>query len=197
MFTRISGTIAERGDDRVLIDVGGLGYEIVLPPCVDEKVPRTLGERVTLDVYPVLAIDGNAARYTFFGFGNAVEREFFEALISVASIGPKTAARAFSLPMGRIAQAIDAGDHQSLVVCQDFFDGVLQCQPNRACDSDAGRRHYSRLAHERNDNGERDTKCLLHATSLSTARGVLFSMRVKVAPMRRKMVVSCRSSKYE
>jgi Holliday junction DNA helicase RuvA len=115
MFTRISGTIAERGDDRVLIDVGGLGYEIVLPPCVDEKVPRTLGERVTLDVYPVLAIDGNAARYTFFGFGNAVEREFFEALISVASIGPKTAARAFSLPMGRIAQAIDAGDHGFLV----------------------------------------------------------------------------------
>jgi Holliday junction DNA helicase RuvA len=115
MFTRISGTVVERGDDRVLLDVGGLGYEIVLPPCVAEKVPRALGERVTLEVYPVLAIDGNSARYTFFGFGNAIEREFFEALISVASIGPKTAARAFSLPMARIAQAIDSGDHGFLV----------------------------------------------------------------------------------
>ena len=47
----------------------------------------------------------------FFGFTNAVEREFFEALISVASIGPKSAARAFSAPMARIARAIDAGDH--------------------------------------------------------------------------------------
>lgn len=115
MFTRIAGTIVERGDDRVLLDVGGLGYEIVLPPCVAEKVPRATGERVTLDVYPVLAIDGNSARFTFFGFGNAIEREFFEALISVASIGPKTAARAFSLPMARIAQAIDAGDHAFLI----------------------------------------------------------------------------------
>jgi holliday junction DNA helicase RuvA len=115
VFARISGTIAERGEGRVLLDVGGLGYEIMLPPCVDEKLPREPGERVTLEIYPNLAIDGNSARYTFFGFSNAIEREFFEALISVASIGPKTAARAFSLPMGRIAQAIDAGDHGFLV----------------------------------------------------------------------------------
>ena len=115
MFTRITGTIADRGDDRVLLDVGGLAYEIVLPPCVAEKVPRASGERVTLEIYPLLAIEGNSARFTFFGFANAIEREFFEALISVASIGPKTAARAFSLPMGRIAQAIDAGDHAFLI----------------------------------------------------------------------------------
>jgi len=41
--------------------------------------------------------------------------EFFEALITVGSIGPKTAARAFSEPMARIAQAIDAGDYAFLV----------------------------------------------------------------------------------
>ncbi len=115
MFARISGAIAERGEGRVLLDVSGLGYEIVLPPCVDEKLPRGIGERVTLEIYPNLAIDGNSARFTFFGFGNAIERDFFEALISVASIGPKTAARAFSLPMARIAQAIDSGDHGFLV----------------------------------------------------------------------------------
>ncbi|HXF34520.1 MAG TPA: Holliday junction branch migration protein RuvA, partial [Candidatus Acidoferrales bacterium] len=49
-----------------------------------------------------------------FGFTNAIEREFFEALTSVASIGPKSAARAFSAPMARIAQAIDQGDHAFL-----------------------------------------------------------------------------------
>jgi Holliday junction DNA helicase RuvA len=60
-------------------------------------------------------LEGNSGRFTFFGFTNAIEREFFEALVSVASIGPKTAARAFALPMARIAAAIDAGDHAFLL----------------------------------------------------------------------------------
>ncbi len=115
MFSRIDGTIVDRDDARVVLDVAGLGYEIILPPCVAEKLPRALGERVTLEIHPALQIDGNSARFTFFGFTNAIERDFFEALCSVASIGPKTAARAFVLPMGRIAQAIDAGDYAALV----------------------------------------------------------------------------------
>jgi holliday junction DNA helicase RuvA len=115
MFSRITGTIVERDEARVVLDVGGLGYEIVLAPCVSEKLPRAAGERVTLEIHPSFSLDGNAGRFTFFGFTNAVERDFFEALISVASIGPRTAARAFSQPMGRIAKAIDAGDYAFLV----------------------------------------------------------------------------------
>ncbi len=115
MFSRITGAIVERGDSAVLLDVGGLAYEIVLPPCVAEKLPSTLGERVTLEIHPTFNLDGNSGRFTFFGFTNAVEREFFEALTSVASIGPKTAARAFSFPMARIARAIDGADHGFLV----------------------------------------------------------------------------------
>jgi Holliday junction DNA helicase RuvA len=115
MFSRISGTIVERGEASVLLDVNGLAYEIVLPPCVAEKVPVQSGERVVLDVHPSFNLDGNSGRFTFFGFTNAIERDFFEALISVASIGPKTAARAFSQPMARIAKAIDAGDYAFLV----------------------------------------------------------------------------------
>ncbi len=115
MFSRITGAIVERADSAVLLDVGGLAYEIVLPPCVAEKLPVALGERVTLEIHPTFNLDGNSGRFTFFGFTNAVEREFFEALTSVASIGPKTAARAFSYPMARIAKAIDAGDHGFLV----------------------------------------------------------------------------------
>ena len=115
MFSRITGSIVERGDASVLLDVGGLAYEIVLPPCVAEKLPATLGERVTLEVHPTFNLDGNSGRFTFFGFTNSVERDFFEALVSVASIGPRTAARAFSLPMGRIARAIDTAAHAFLV----------------------------------------------------------------------------------
>ncbi len=111
MFSRIRGTLVERTKDGVVLDVQGLSYEVVLPPCVAGKITAREGEDVTLEIYCVLNIDGNTGHYTFFGFGNAVEREFFQALISVASIGPRSAARAFSQPMARIAGAIDRGDH--------------------------------------------------------------------------------------
>ncbi len=114
MFSRITGAVVERTPATVVLETGGLAYEIVLPPCVAEKVPSAGGAMVTLEIYAQLQIDGNAGRYTFFGFSNAIEREFFEALTSVASIGPKSAARAFSAPMARIAQAIDRGDHAFL-----------------------------------------------------------------------------------
>ena len=113
MFSRISGTVLERAADAVRVETGGVAYDVVLPPSIATKVPDA-GGSVTLEVYHHLAIDGNAGRFTFFGFTNAIEREFFEALLSVASIGPKSAARAFSAPMGRIARAIDEGDHAFL-----------------------------------------------------------------------------------
>ena len=115
MFSRITGTIAARGDASVLLDVDGLAYDVVLPPCVSEKLPRESGERVTLEIFPSFNLEGNSGRFTFFGFSNTIERDFFEALISVASIGPKTAARAFSQPMARIAQAIEVGDYAFLI----------------------------------------------------------------------------------
>ena len=111
MFSRISGTLLERDGDVVRLEAGGLTYDVVLAPSVAAKVDAAPGAPVALEVYAQLQIDGNAGRYVFFGFTNTVEREFFEALISVAGVGPKAAARAFSAPMGRIARAIDGGDH--------------------------------------------------------------------------------------
>ncbi|MGD0051083.1 MAG: Holliday junction branch migration protein RuvA [Vulcanimicrobiaceae bacterium] len=109
MFSRITGAVVDQTGDLVRIDVAGLVYDVLVPPSVAAKVPSA-GE-TTLEIYPHFALDGNAGRFTFFGFTNAIEREFFEALLSVASIGPKSAARAFSAPMARIARAIDEGDH--------------------------------------------------------------------------------------
>ena len=114
MFSRISGALIERDGESVVLDVNGLGYAIVLPPCVAEKVTVAPGDRVTLEVHAVLNMDGNSGHFTYYGFTNAIEREFFESLLSVASIGPRSAARAFSQPMSSIASAIDRGDHAYL-----------------------------------------------------------------------------------
>jgi holliday junction DNA helicase RuvA len=114
MFARISGSLVEHGKESVVLEAGGLGYEIILPPCIAEKIPATPGERVTLQIYSVVNLDGNSGRFTYYGFTNAVEREFFEALLTVASIGPRSAARAFCAPMSTIADAIDRGDYAFL-----------------------------------------------------------------------------------
>ncbi|HEY1882662.1 MAG TPA: Holliday junction branch migration protein RuvA [Candidatus Cybelea sp.] len=114
MFARISGSLVERAGDTAIVEAAGLGYEIVLPPCIADKLPLRAGERVALEIYAVLNMDGNSGRFTYYGFTNAIEREFFEALLTVSSIGPRSAARAFSLPMSTIAAAIDRGDYALL-----------------------------------------------------------------------------------
>ncbi|MDP9110770.1 MAG: helix-hairpin-helix domain-containing protein [Candidatus Eremiobacteraeota bacterium] len=114
MFSRISGALVDRGGESVVLDVHGLGYHVTLPPCVAEKISAKPGEPVTLEVFSVLNMDGNSGHFSYYGFTNGIEREFFEALLSVASIGPKSAARAFSQPMSSIARAIDRGDYTYL-----------------------------------------------------------------------------------
>lgn len=114
MFSRIEGRLIEREGERVMLDVGGLGYEIFVPPCVAEKLPTETGTRVRLEIYSVLSLEQKSGRFSYYGFSNAVERAFFEALLGVSSIGPRSAVRAFSVPMNRIAAAIERGDHTFL-----------------------------------------------------------------------------------
>jgi Holliday junction DNA helicase RuvA len=115
MFSRIEGLLRERRDNSVLIDVGGLSYDVMLPGCVMDKIARVeLGRPVTLEVYSYLQIDGNRGMPAYIGFNNSVERDFFEALLSVSSVGPKTAVRAFARPMAEIARYIDDGDRDAL-----------------------------------------------------------------------------------
>jgi Holliday junction DNA helicase RuvA len=115
MFSRIEGVLREKHPDSALVETGGLCYEIMLPGCVVDKIVTIEpGQPVKLEIFSYLQMDGNRGTATYVGFTNAVEREFFEALLSVASIGPKTAMRAFARPMAEIARYIDEGDRSAL-----------------------------------------------------------------------------------
>lgn len=115
MFSRIEGILREKTPASALVETGGLCYEILLPRCVAEKLSSIdPGGPIKLEIFSYLQIDGNRGSAMYVGFTNAIEREFFEALLTVASVGPKTAARAFSLPMAQIARYIDEGDQASL-----------------------------------------------------------------------------------
>ncbi|HLW37968.1 MAG TPA: Holliday junction branch migration protein RuvA [Candidatus Eremiobacteraceae bacterium] len=115
MFSRIEGLLREKTPTSALVEAGGLCYDIMLPRCVADKLSGlNAGDPIKLEIFSYLQIDGNRGSSMYVGFTNAIEREFFEALLTVASIGPKTAARAFSQPMAQIARYIDAGDLASL-----------------------------------------------------------------------------------
>lgn len=115
MFSRIEGVLREKHPDSALVETGGLCYEIMLPGCVVDKIVTIEpGQPIKLEIFSYLQMDGNRGTATYVGFTNAVEREFFEALLSVASIGPKTAMRAFARPMAEIARYIDEGDRTAL-----------------------------------------------------------------------------------
>jgi len=115
MFSRIEGVLRDRRPAKALVETAGLTYEIMLPGCVEDKLAAlAIGQPISLEIFSYLQIDGNRGTAAYIGFTNSVEREFFEALLTVASVGPKTAVRAFSRPMAEIARYIDESDRASL-----------------------------------------------------------------------------------
>ncbi len=112
MITRISGKIAGKGDNFLLIEINGITYEVFLPVMVMQKLNETPGPNgeISLITYHYLQSDPSRSIPVLIGFLNEVEKEFFESFITVSGIGPKAALRALNKPISQIAQAIDEGD---------------------------------------------------------------------------------------
>jgi Holliday junction DNA helicase RuvA len=99
--------------DRIIVDVGGVGYEVVLPQFVIRGLQdEPEGERIELDIY--YHVTDRQVRPTLIGFTNAYEKRFFEKFISVEDIGPQKAARAMIMSVSTLARAIEAEDVELL-----------------------------------------------------------------------------------
>ena len=104
MIGRICGTLAAKQPPQVLVDVGGIGYEIDVPMSTFYNLPAT-GEKVSLLTH--LAIREDA--HLLYGFGSEVERAAFRELLKVSGIGAKTALSVLSgLSVNDLAAAIAA-----------------------------------------------------------------------------------------
>jgi Holliday junction DNA helicase RuvA len=115
MLSRIKGKILETGENRVIIDVHGLGFDVLVPQTVlDSLVNIPPEEDVSLVIYFYFQIGPSRSTPVLIGFNNELEREFFESFITVASIGPKSAVKALIYPFSQIARAIDMGDEKLL-----------------------------------------------------------------------------------
>jgi holliday junction DNA helicase RuvA len=85
MIAHIRGRLASKSADRVVVETaGGVGYEVVVPLAVMERLPPT-GTDVTLATELIVREDG----WALYGFLDESERRFFQRLTSVSGVGPK------------------------------------------------------------------------------------------------------------
>jgi len=85
MIAQLRGRLAAKSADRVVIETaGGVGYEVVVPLGVMERLPSP-GAEVTLATELVVREDG----WALYGFRDDAERRFFQRLTSVTGVGPK------------------------------------------------------------------------------------------------------------
>lgn len=102
MIARLEGRLLELDGTRVLLDVGGVGYEIEVTTSLIGSQPA-IGERLLLFTHLVTREDGQF----LFGFAARAEREMFRALIKVSGIGPKLALALLSgMPLAALASAV-------------------------------------------------------------------------------------------
>lgn len=108
MIGRITGKIIAQEDDGVLvIDVSGVGYELLAPLGTVGRSATDAEGRTTFFVHTHAREDA----LMLFGFASALDRTAFRTLIGVSSIGPKTAIGILSaLPANELARAISAKD---------------------------------------------------------------------------------------
>ncbi|HEY6086119.1 MAG TPA: Holliday junction branch migration protein RuvA [Burkholderiaceae bacterium] len=111
MIGRLTGTLAAKAPPQLLVDVGGVAYELDVPMSSFYNLPG-LGERVTLLTHFVVREDAQL----LFGFLTAEERSTFRLLIKISGVGPRTALAILSgLSVAELAQAIAAQEAGRLV----------------------------------------------------------------------------------
>ena len=106
MIARLRGRLADKSPNRVIVDVGGVGYDVAVPL----STYYTLGEAgsdVSLSVHTHVREDTLA----LYGFSTPLELQIFERLISISGIGPKLALAVLSgIDVADLVRAVQAGD---------------------------------------------------------------------------------------
>src|SRR4030042_568413 len=112
MIARITGKVVEKGVNYLIIDVGGLSYEVFIPATVMQRLDASITPEgnVSLMIYHYLQVELSRSTPVLIGFLSEVEKEFFEIFITVSGIGPRAALKALNQPISLIALAIDEGD---------------------------------------------------------------------------------------
>src|SRR6476619_6912499 len=107
MLGFLRGRVISEEPSGVIVDVGGVGYELTVPVGSLSRAPREANGDVELWVHTHVREDA----LDLFGFANELERRVFRLLVSVPNVGPKTALGLLgALPIAELARAISGRD---------------------------------------------------------------------------------------
>lgn len=109
MIAFLRGTLVSRTDESVILDVAGVGYEVIVP--LRTRV-GAIGDELTLYTYLHVREDG----ISLYGFESIEDRTLFELLITVSGIGPKSAIGMLShITPAELRRAVKTGDVNRLL----------------------------------------------------------------------------------
>jgi len=117
MIARIEGKLVKLDTDCCLVQVGAVGYEVMLPGYCVSALSDKIGSDIvlcTMEYYEGTPAGGNLIP-RMVGFLSAGERDFFTKFISVKGIGIKKGLRSLSVPIATIAAAIENADDKILI----------------------------------------------------------------------------------
>ncbi|OCG58652.1 Holliday junction DNA helicase RuvA [Gilliamella sp. Nev5-1] len=111
MIGRLRGTIIEKQPPKVLIEVGGVGYDVFMPMTCFYELPENGQEVIVLTHFSV-----REDAQVLYGFNQDQERELFRELIKVNGVGPKLALAILSgMSAGQFISAVEQGEIKTLV----------------------------------------------------------------------------------
>ena len=111
MIGHLSGTLSAKNPPHIMVEVGGVGYELDVPMSTFYALPATGG---TVSLFTHLVVREDA--HNLYGFASAEERSVFRQLIKVSGIGPRTALAVLSgMSVADLAQAIALQDAGRLI----------------------------------------------------------------------------------
>jgi holliday junction DNA helicase RuvA len=106
MIAHIKGSLQTKSANSIIIDTGGIGYEVITPLSTFYALPEE-GHEVSLHVYTHVREDA----FILFGFMTEKEKRLFKMLITVSGIGPKLAVNVLSgIGPDELLAAISSGD---------------------------------------------------------------------------------------
>jgi Holliday junction DNA helicase RuvA len=109
MIGRLKGEVADLGPDLLVLDVGGVGYEVLVP--ARTAASAAVGAALTLHIRTIVREDA----ITLYGFGSAAEKECFDLLITVNGVGARIALSALSaFAVDELSRAINGNDLRAL-----------------------------------------------------------------------------------
>lgn len=112
MIERIRGTVESIDDGGLVLGTGGLSIRLLASRNLTSRLVP--GRVEDLPVQLVVQMEGSRVLPICIAFDDEVEREVFEALVSVSGVGARAAVKALARPASEIASAVVAGDERFL-----------------------------------------------------------------------------------